>query len=79
MNDPAYVEMARAFAKRIQAETGGREIKSQLEHAFRLATARKPSAKELGVLEKIHATASDEDPWFDIATTLLNLHETITK
>jgi hypothetical protein len=78
LNDPAYVEMARAFAKRIEAETTKKPLEEQLEHAFRLAAARSPSADELRVLRKIHARATD-DPWFDVSTTLLNLHETITK
>ena len=78
MNDPAYVEMAQAFAKRIQAEAAGKEIDQQLSHAFRLAVGRKPGAKEIAILTKLHEKGGD-DPWFDIATTLLNLHETITK
>ena len=79
MNDPAYVEMAEAFALRVQVETTEKELDEQLEHAFRLAVARKPSAEELAVLRKVHAKGIEGDPWFDVATTLLNLHETITK
>ncbi|MFT5853117.1 MAG: hypothetical protein ACI8XO_000358 [Verrucomicrobiales bacterium] len=78
MNDPAYVEMAQAFAERVQAEASEKELPDQLEHAFRLAVGRKPSAEELEALKKIYA-GEKEDPWFDVATTLLNLHETITK
>ena len=84
MNDPAYVEMARAFAARIQEETGERGAQQRLEHAFRLALSRRPGADELGVLRKIYFTSLDANgdeaqAWFDVATTLLNLHETITK
>ena len=78
MNDPAYVEMARAFAERVQAEASGRPIGQQLSHAFRLAVGRKPGAREIAALTRVHARGG-EDPWFDVATTLLNLHETITK
>ncbi len=84
MNDPAYVEMTRAFAARIQQETGNRGAQQRLEHAFRLALSRRPGADELGVLRKIYFTSLDTNgdeaqAWFDVATTLLNLHETITK
>jgi hypothetical protein len=84
MNDPAYVEMARAFAARIQEETVDMDATRRLEHAFRLALCRNPGADELEVLRKIYFTALDTDgedaqAWFDVATTLLNLHETITK
>ncbi|MGI9241182.1 MAG: DUF1553 domain-containing protein, partial [Verrucomicrobiales bacterium] len=78
MNDPAYVEMARALAARVQSESSARDIDGQLEHAFRLAVARHPGARELEVLREIHRAGGD-DPWFDVATTLLNLHATITK
>ena len=84
MNDPAYVEMARAFAARIQEETVNMDTTRRLAHAFRLALCRNPGADELEVLRKIYFTALDTDgedaeAWFDVATTLLNLHETITK
>ena len=49
MNDPTYVEAARALAERTLTE-GGREDNSRLAYAFRLATARKPSGEETGVL-----------------------------
>jgi hypothetical protein len=84
MNDPAYVEMARAFGARIQQETEGMNATRSLAHAFRLALCRNPGADELEVMRKIYFTALDTDgadaeAWFDVATTLLNLHETITK
>jgi hypothetical protein len=84
MNDPAYVEMTRAFAARIQEETSGQGAQQRLEHAFRLALCRRPGVDELEILRKIYFTSLDTDgdegqAWFDVATTLLNLHETITK
>jgi hypothetical protein len=52
MNDPTYVEAARALAQRALLE-GGRDNKSRVAYAFRLATARMPSGKENSVLRKL--------------------------
>jgi len=49
LNDPTYVEAARALAQRALLE-GGKDDKTRLIYAFRLATARKPSGKEVDVL-----------------------------
>jgi hypothetical protein len=68
----------------------GESLTSQLEYAFRLAVARKPSAKELDSLfnlfqEELRAhdstlpSAAEEAAWFAVTSTLLNLDETITK
>lgn len=84
LNDPVFVEMARAFSRRIMKETSEMDTTQQLDYAFRLALSRSPSGKELEVLKKIYFTSLDvdgssESAWFEIATTILNLHETITK
>ena len=42
LNDPTYVEAARALAQRALLE-GGKDEKQRLAYAFRLATARKPT------------------------------------
>ncbi len=52
LNDPTFVEAARALAQRALLE-GGKESKSRLVYAFRLATARKPSDKEIKVLRTL--------------------------
>ncbi len=52
LNDPTYIEASRKLAERILTEAGP-ATEGRLEFAFRLATARPPSAKELGVLRKI--------------------------
>jgi mono/diheme cytochrome c family protein len=52
MNDPAFVEAARALAQRALLE-GGKDERRRVEYAFRLATARKPSSKETGVLRQL--------------------------
>jgi hypothetical protein len=49
MNDTIYVEAARKFAERIMKE-GGKTPEQRLVHAFRMATARPPSAAEQRVL-----------------------------
>ena len=49
LNDITYVEAARAMAERVLL-TGDATDDARLEHAFRLATARKPSAMEKQVL-----------------------------
>ncbi|MGH8636694.1 MAG: DUF1553 domain-containing protein [Burkholderiales bacterium] len=52
LNDPTYVEAARALAERALLE-GGAKVTARLEHAFRLATARKPNGKETDVLRTL--------------------------
>lgn len=49
LNDPAYVEAARALAQRMMLE-GGEAARDRLAWAFRLATAREPDDVELDVL-----------------------------
>jgi len=56
MNDPTYVEAARALAQRTLTEAGPGPVKRIL-FAFRLATARKPGPKEIQVL---HDTARQQ-------------------
>jgi hypothetical protein len=49
MNDPTYVEAARALAARAIRE-GGSSPESRIAHAFRLVTGRLPLAEESAVL-----------------------------
>jgi len=84
LNDPVYVEIAKAFADRIKKETAELNAPKQLEYAFRLALSRYPNGAEITALKNIYFTALDtegsaESAWFEIANTLLNLHGTITK
>jgi hypothetical protein len=51
MNDPTYVEASRKFAERLLKEA--KTTDDRLTRAFRLATARAPSAKEIEVLRKV--------------------------
>jgi hypothetical protein len=52
MNDPTYVEAARMLAQRALRE-GGKDVSSRIVYAFRLATARKPTAAEGRVLREL--------------------------
>ena len=52
LNDPTYVEASRALAQRTLLE-GGSNVNRRLTYAFRLATARKPTRKERGVLRSL--------------------------
>ncbi|MGH9934902.1 MAG: DUF1553 domain-containing protein, partial [Blastocatellia bacterium] len=52
LNDPTYVEAARAMAERTLRE-GGKDARSRIVYAFRLALARKPSAREAQVLRDL--------------------------
>jgi hypothetical protein len=51
MNDPVFVEAARAFAQRILKE-GGPDDAARLRYAWRLALARSPRDGELAILAK---------------------------
>ena len=52
MNDPTYVEASRKFAERILLE-GGTTADERLTFAFRLATSRRPTPRELTVLRRV--------------------------
>ena len=51
MNDPVFVEAARAFAQRVLREVGS-DPAARLTYAWRLALGRAPSEKELAILQK---------------------------
>jgi hypothetical protein len=52
LNDPTYIEAARALAVRIVAE-GGQRLEGRLEWAFKLCTGRSPSPEESGILTRL--------------------------
>jgi hypothetical protein len=83
LNDAVYVEAAKAFARRIeaQAEAG---LEAKLVWAFRSAVARSPSVAEIAVMREIYSREfeSSQDSassWFNVASILMNLHETICR
>jgi hypothetical protein len=83
LNDPVYVEAARAFARRIVAEQPSGDVDARIGHAFLLAVGRRPHATERQVLKELfeseRTTAGEAAAWYAVATALLNLDETITK
>lgn len=83
LNDPVYVEMADAFGKRIVRE-GGETVESRIHWAYRTALTRAPRESEFQLLHSAFETVraesgSEEKAWREIATILLNLHETINR
>jgi hypothetical protein len=106
LNDPTYVEAARALAQRTLTEAP-KDPAKRVAYAFRLATERKPASRESKVLrnlareELLHyrrdpeaaekllrvgespfdqkLDASELAAWTTVASTILNLDETITK
>jgi hypothetical protein len=84
LNDPVYVAAAKAFAERIIHDRPGASITARLEHGFRVALARAPTAHEVAVLSRLweaqRAASNDESAaWYAVASALMNLDETITK
>ena len=59
LNDPVYVEAAKAFAARIVTESPSTDLDSRLRHAYRIALARTPQPQELGVLKSLWETQFD--------------------
>lgn len=83
LNDPVYVEMAAAFGKRI-AKEGGAATDERIDWSFRTALTRQPTEPERQLLlsafkTELAASGSDERAWREVATVLLNLHETINR
>jgi hypothetical protein len=76
MNDPAYVEAARALGQRIMTRCKDKSLRDQITYAFRLTLARKPNDQELTILEHLY---TDELTHFtqdkDAATALLKIGE----
>ena len=58
MNDPVYVEAARAFGERLLKENEG-SVADRLKYAFKLCLGRLPEKKELALLEKAFQTQLD--------------------
>ncbi|HEX5082247.1 MAG TPA: DUF1553 domain-containing protein [Blastocatellia bacterium] len=52
LNDPTYIEAARAMAGRTLRQ-GGRNVSGRIAYVFRLALARNPSAQEAKVLRNL--------------------------
>lgn len=75
MNDPTYVEASRKLAERMIIE-GGSTPEDRITFAFRLATARRPTADELQVLSELfQAQQSAFRQDVDAALKLLSVGE----
>jgi hypothetical protein len=94
LNDPVYVEAARSLAKRVITEKQHEPLSVQLDYAFQMCTGRRPTDTERNALSNLYNEtlaaqaassensknkAAEADAWYNVATVLLNLHETITK
>jgi hypothetical protein len=53
LNDPTYIEASRKLAERLMIEAGP-TTKDRINFAFRLATARQPTASELTILQSAY-------------------------
>ena len=53
MNDPVYVEASQAFAKRIISQ-GGKSVQDRIRYAWRVATARPASERQLAILTRLY-------------------------
>lgn len=93
MNDEAFIEAARALAKKAMAAPS---LEQKIETAFRSATSRVPTSAERNRLRNLLESLSakygqdpetakklggnpEEAAWTLVAMTILNLDETITK
>jgi hypothetical protein len=58
-NDPVYIELAKALADRVIAETTDQTSDKRLVFAFRSVLTRQPSAMEISTLRAAHEEAQD--------------------
>jgi len=64
LNDPVYVEAAKALAKRVLTEKAEAGVPEKIRYAFQLCTSRTPTARELKTLtglyeEQLHSSQKD--------------------
>ncbi len=78
LNDPSFVEAAKAFARRIVRE-GGETNQQRFSFAFRSALSREPDETELELLSALLEEGDSEDQWVLVARAVLNLSEAITR
>ncbi len=82
LNDPTYVECARALGERLRKSAP--ESEGRLRFGFRVCLGREPRAQELAVLSDLVRKqaalgASEEAIWTGVGRTLLNLEEFTTR
>jgi hypothetical protein len=84
LNDPTYVEAARAFAARIALD-GGSSLEARIAWAYERALSRSPREEEVEILTRLyekHLTeyrGDEQAALTSVARTILNLPETITR
>jgi hypothetical protein len=66
------------------AAHNGKNVRDSLAFGFRTVLSRPPSSSELDALVSVHEGGSSYSneaggAWFDVASVLMNLHETIIK
>jgi hypothetical protein len=83
LNDPSFVEAAKALAKRLDQEKPGATDPEKIHHAYQLALSRPPTGDEtrhlLEFLTEQRAIHEEPAAWEQLARVILNLHETITR
>ena len=94
LNDPVYVQAAKALADRVRAEKKDGTLEEIMDHAFQLCSARTPTTQERNSLIELYRQqlaadrqrkqttdkqSEDDNAWYSVATVLLNMHETFTK
>jgi hypothetical protein len=82
LNDPVFVECARALGARLQKAHDTAE--KRLRFGFEVCLGRPPKDRELTVLKELVETqeklgANEAAVWFGVARTLLNLEEFTTR
>jgi hypothetical protein len=82
LNDPVYVECAKALGERLQKSAAG--ASDRLRLGFELCLTRPPHEEELTVLSELvdaqqKLGASEAAIWHGVARTLLNLEEFTTR
>ena len=84
LNDPIFVEAAKAFARRI-LDAGLADDRARMDWAFQTCLSRHPESAErdqfLAFLERQAKPSPTDLPalWTSVATILLNLDETLTR
>jgi cytochrome c553 len=80
LNDPTYVEAARAFAGRIVRE-GGTTFEDRTRFAFTVALGREPGGEEGRIVQDLYQKQSGDETarWTPLARVLLNLPELVTR
>jgi hypothetical protein len=87
-NDPAFLELEEALAKRIRKELPNGDLQAQVRRAFEICLSREPSPKELSILTNyaagrdLHPSDSDRPSSTDleeVARVLFNTDNFITR